>query len=155
MFTSELFFSSQGFSKAMSGFLKLGLIQSEASPVLHPSAPPVSWVRSSSGRLPPRSPVCFAALPLEASDCMSGFAEESYCCQQLIEAAASRRFLTLMRRVLSVETQTHSCVFRNQTGLKIPNHSTENNNSYFKDLIQRKNREEMKTRMSARRQTRS
>lgn len=33
----------KGFSKAMSGFLKLGLIQSEASPVLHPSAPPVSW----------------------------------------------------------------------------------------------------------------
>uniref|UniRef100_A0A671V1V5 Aminoadipate-semialdehyde synthase n=1 Tax=Sparus aurata TaxID=8175 RepID=A0A671V1V5_SPAAU len=50
----------KGFSKAMSGFLKLGLIQSEASPVLHPSAPPVSWVRSSSGRLPPRSPLCFA-----------------------------------------------------------------------------------------------
>ncbi|XP_036962004.1 alpha-aminoadipic semialdehyde synthase, mitochondrial [Acanthopagrus latus] len=33
----------KGFSKAMSGFVKLGLIHSEACPILHHSASPVSW----------------------------------------------------------------------------------------------------------------
>ncbi|XP_068459012.1 alpha-aminoadipic semialdehyde synthase, mitochondrial [Clinocottus analis] len=33
----------KGFSKAMSGFVKLGLINSDPCPVLKPTAPPVSW----------------------------------------------------------------------------------------------------------------
>ncbi|KAM9351728.1 alpha-aminoadipic semialdehyde synthase, mitochondrial [Symphorus nematophorus] len=33
----------KGFCKAMSGFVKLGLISSEACPILHHSSPPVSW----------------------------------------------------------------------------------------------------------------
>ncbi|TNN41235.1 Alpha-aminoadipic semialdehyde synthase, mitochondrial [Liparis tanakae] len=33
----------KGFSKAMSGFVKLGLINSDASPLLKPNAAPVSW----------------------------------------------------------------------------------------------------------------
>lgn len=33
----------RGFSKAMSGFVRLGLISSEPCPILHHSAPPVSW----------------------------------------------------------------------------------------------------------------
>ncbi|KAM3609150.1 uncharacterized protein V6R79_010210 [Siganus canaliculatus] len=33
----------KGFSKAMSSFIKLGLINNEASAVLHPSSSPVSW----------------------------------------------------------------------------------------------------------------
>uniref|UniRef100_A0A671V223 Aminoadipate-semialdehyde synthase n=1 Tax=Sparus aurata TaxID=8175 RepID=A0A671V223_SPAAU len=89
----------KGFSKAMSGFLKLGLIQSEASPVLHPSAPPVSWVRSSSGRLPPRSPLCFAALPLEASD--------------------SHKVLT-MSLPWSVKGERDMIILRNDVGLRHP-----------------------------------
>lgn len=36
----------QGFSKAMSGFVRLGLIDSEPCSILNPTAAPVSWVRS-------------------------------------------------------------------------------------------------------------
>uniref|UniRef100_A0A7N8XBG7 Aminoadipate-semialdehyde synthase n=1 Tax=Mastacembelus armatus TaxID=205130 RepID=A0A7N8XBG7_9TELE len=37
----------QGFSKAMSGFVKLGLINGEPCPILQPTSSPVSWVRTS------------------------------------------------------------------------------------------------------------
>lgn len=36
----------QGFSKAMSSFVKLGLINSEPCPSLQPTSSPVSWVRT-------------------------------------------------------------------------------------------------------------
>lgn len=50
MFIVTLFSSCsvpQGFSKAMSGFVKLGLINSEPCPILHHTSSPVSWVRTS------------------------------------------------------------------------------------------------------------
>uniref|UniRef100_A0AAX7VQ84 Saccharopine dehydrogenase (NAD(+), L-glutamate-forming) n=1 Tax=Astatotilapia calliptera TaxID=8154 RepID=A0AAX7VQ84_ASTCA len=37
----------KGFSKAMSGFIKLGLINSDPSPILQHTSSPVSWVRTS------------------------------------------------------------------------------------------------------------
>uniref|UniRef100_A0A4W6DQN8 Aminoadipate-semialdehyde synthase n=1 Tax=Lates calcarifer TaxID=8187 RepID=A0A4W6DQN8_LATCA len=37
----------KGFSKAMSGFVRLGLINSEPCPILQPTSSPVSWVRTS------------------------------------------------------------------------------------------------------------
>uniref|UniRef100_A0A8C2XFK3 Aminoadipate-semialdehyde synthase n=1 Tax=Cyclopterus lumpus TaxID=8103 RepID=A0A8C2XFK3_CYCLU len=37
----------KGFSKAMSGFVKLGLINSDPCPILKPNSSPVSWVRTS------------------------------------------------------------------------------------------------------------
>uniref|UniRef100_A0A671V3K1 Aminoadipate-semialdehyde synthase n=1 Tax=Sparus aurata TaxID=8175 RepID=A0A671V3K1_SPAAU len=115
----------KGFSKAMSGFLKLGLIQSEASPVLHPSAPPVSWVRSSSGRLPPRSPLCFAALPLEASDCMSGFAEESFGMLSDEPVPHADSVLTALTKHLEaklsfVKGERDMIILRNDVGLRHP-----------------------------------
>lgn len=42
----SLCFVPQGFSKAMSGFIKLGLINSEPCPILQPTSSPVSWVRT-------------------------------------------------------------------------------------------------------------
>uniref|UniRef100_A0A665TPW0 Aminoadipate-semialdehyde synthase n=1 Tax=Echeneis naucrates TaxID=173247 RepID=A0A665TPW0_ECHNA len=39
----------KGFTKAMSGFVKLGLINSDPCPILQPTSSPVSWVRTSAG----------------------------------------------------------------------------------------------------------